>query len=440
MISFQSGRPPVLAGLALLMMCAGTAAPTLPAPSQMTLVVGRGTVVDVPEGVVRVATSNPESVDAVVASDCEVLFHAKAVGQATLVVWPKTGPRRSYEVTVEANLEPLRQLLHDSFPEEDIDVRASRDSLALIGVAGSQNVADRALALVTPWAKGVVNLIQVPPAGPERQVLLRVRFAELNRSSGTEFAVNLLSTGAGRTPGSTATGQFPSGTTNQLSGTIGASSSGTNTKFTLSDVLNVFAFRPDLNLGVILHDLQTRGVLEILAEPNLVAISGKEASFLAGGEFPIPIVQAGSSAGAITVQFHEFGIRLTFLPQLTSRHTIRMHVKPEVSTIDPANGITVSGFRIPALATRRIETDIDLADGQSFAIAGLLDQRATEDLSRIPGLASIPVLGGLFRSHSLTHAKTELVVVVTPTAAAPGDIATPSLPLPLVIPEEHKKP
>jgi pilus assembly protein CpaC len=265
-----------------------------------------------------------------------------------------------------------------------------------------------------------------------------VRFAELNRSVTSEFGVNLLSTGAARTPGSVTTGQFPSGTTGELNGSVPARSSGTS-KFTLSDVLNVFAFRPDLNLAVFIRDLQSRGLLQVLAEPNLVATNGKEASFLAGGEFPVPIAQSGANAGAITVQFREFGIRLNFLPQITPYRSVRLHVRPEVSTIDPSNGITVSGFRIPALSTRRVETDVELAEGQSFVIAGLLDERVTQDLSKIVGLADIPVFGALFRSRAQTKAKSELIIIVTPEPAVPlaGPEPLPQMPVPFL--EEPKR-
>jgi pilus assembly protein CpaC len=409
----------VLSGL-LLLVTAASGLENTGAAETMTLLAGRGAVIDCPAGVARVSTSNPEAVDAVVASESEVLFQAKAAGEATLVVWSKAGVRKNYEVTVEADVAPLRELLKETFPEEAIDVRATRGSIALIGRASTQAVADRALVLASASAKGAVSVLQVPPPDPERQVLLRVRFAELNRSVTSEFALNLLSTGAGRTPGTIGTGQFP-----------GASVAEFPSSFTLSDILNIFAFRPDLNLGVVIRDLQSRGLLQILAEPNLVATTGKEASFLAGGEFPVPIIQAGATAGAVTVQFREFGIRLSFVPRVTAEGTIKLHVKPEVSTIDPANGVTVSGFRIPALSTRRIETDIELGEGQSFAIAGLIDDRVIENLSRIPGLANLPVLGTLFRSRSQTKAKTELVVVVTPafaraTGSAPGG---PQMPL-----------
>jgi pilus assembly protein CpaC len=394
------------------------------APVDMSLVVGRGAVVECPQGVARVSTSNPEAVDAVLASDSEVLFHARALGQATLVVWSKNGGRKTYEVTVEPNLEPLRELLKETFPDQEIDLRATRESLALVGRASTQAIADKALALIAATVKNPTNLLQVPPAAPERQVLLRVRFAELNRSVSSEFGVNLLSTGAAGTIGAIATGQFPSAGANTL-GQSGA------TSFSLSDILNIFAFRPDLNLGVVIRDLQARGLLQILAEPNLIATNGKEASFLAGGEFPVPIVQGGATAGAVTVQFREFGIRLSFLPQITGNGTVKLHVKPEVSAIDPANGVTVSGFRIPALSTRRIETDVELSEGQSFVIAGLLDQRVLENLSSVPGLAHIPVLGALFRSRSLTKARTELIVIVTPETALPLATAPSGPPMPV---------
>jgi pilus assembly protein CpaC len=415
--------------LAAVALFAAVAVPALDnrIPINMPLIVGRGVVIDCPGGIARVATSSPDIVDAVVASDTEVLFHAKALGQSTLVVWSKNGTRRTYEVTVEPNLEPLRELLRDTFPDQDIDIHATRDSLALVGRVATQAIADRALALVSATVKGAVSNLQVAPGAPERQILLRVRFAELDRTAAAEFGVNFLSTGAGKTPGAISTGQFPNGAVNELSAAP---------KFSLSDVLNIFAFRPDLNLALMVRDLENRGLLQILAEPNLVATNGKEANFLAGGEFPIPIAQGGAAAGAITVQFHEFGIRLAFLPLITANHTIKLHVRPEVSTMDPANGVTVSGFRIPAVATRRIETEVELAEGQSFVIAGLLDERATEDLSRIPGLSHIPVLGALFRSCARTKSRTELIVVVTPETASPatGAPALPQAPLPFLGP------
>jgi pilus assembly protein CpaC len=283
----------------------------------------------------------------------------------------------------------------------------------------SQLVADRAVALVVPLVKSVVNNLQIPPPPVDRQIVLHVKFAELDRAKAEQLGVNILSTGAANTPGRITTGQFASGSLNTLSGVIGAPIQGTSTQLNLSDALNIFAFRPDLNLGLVIKALQTNNILQILAEPNLVTTNGKEASFLAGGEFPVPVLQGGGNAGAVTIQFREFGIRLKFLPTITTNGTIKMHVQNELSTIDLNNAVVFSGFTIPALATRRVETDVELGEGQSFAIAGLIDDRVTNQFSKIPGLANIPILGALFKSKSVNKTKTELVVLVTPEAITP---------------------
>jgi pilus assembly protein CpaC len=406
------------------------------AAEELTITLGTGVVIDCPEPISRVAASTPEIVDAVTASNREVLFHAKGLGKATLVIWSKSGNRKTYNVSVEPNLEPMRKLLQEAFPEEEIDVRGTRESLALVGRASSQAVADRALALVNASVKGAVSNLQIARSSGENQVLLRVRFAELNRTAISEFGINLLSTGALNTIARTGTEQFASPSTPSVTGTIPASAAGTATSFSFSDLLNIFAFRPDLNLGAVIRDLQTRGLVQMLAEPNLVATSGKEASFLAGGEFPVPVAQGGAVAGSITIQYREFGIRLSFTPVITANHTIRLHVKPEVSSLDWADGVTLSGFRIPALTSRRVETDIELGEGQSFVIAGLIDDRLTEALSQVPGLSHIPLLGALFKSRSENRSKTELIVIVTPEIAMPvaGHAAEPAMPKPFLGP------
>lgn len=426
-----------VAVVACLAAFTGTASEPVPSDSvELTLTVGAGTVIDCPPAVVRIAASSPEIVDAVTASRREVIFHAKAVGQGTMVVWSKSGQRKTYNVTVVPNLEPMRQLLRETFPEEQIDLRASRDSLALVGHASSQAVADRALALVSASAKGAISNLQIAAPPPENQVLLRVRFAELDRTATTEFGVNLLSTGALNTPGQISTGQFVGGSLTQVTGTSPGKAAGATTMFGLSDILNIFAFRPDLNLGAIIHDLQARGLLQILAEPNLVATNGKEASFLAGGEFPVPIAQGSGGAITVTVQYKEFGIRLSFTPQITPHHSVRLHVKPEVSSLDQANGVLLSGFKIPALSTRRVETDIELTEGQSFVIGGLIDDRVVENLSQLPGLAHIPLLGALFKTRTENRSKSELIVIVTPETALPatGPIPGPVMPRPFLGP------
>nr|MDQ2899100.1 type II and III secretion system protein [Acidobacteriota bacterium] len=265
-----------------------------------------------------------------------------------------------------------------------------------------------------------------------------VLFAELNRNVATSFGLNLISTGAANTPGRLTTGQFASANPSEVKGVIGSHLGGTASTFSLSDALNIFAFRPDLNLAAAIRALQTEGLLQILAEPNLVTTDGKEASFVVGGEFPIPIVQGGANAGAITIVFREFGIRLNFLPRMTLNNTIKLHVKPEVSAIDMANAIVVSGFNIPALSTRRMETDIELREGESFVIAGLLDDRVSANLAKIPGLANIPIFGALFKSRDVVKSKTELVVIVTPESRFPLDPTQPK-PIP-AMPEKFLAP
>lgn len=393
---------------------------------ELRMTVGKSIVLDYPADVTRISTSNPDMVDAVAVSTREILLHGKAHGSSTIVIWSKSGQRTFYNVSVEHNLEPIRKILKETFPDEQIEVRSARDSVTLNGTVSTQAISDRAAALTASLAKTVVNNLQLRPALIDKQILLRVKFAEVDRSYSQQFAVNLISTGALNTPGTVSTGQTSGAKPSNLSGVIGGAVAGTSSEFSLSDALNIFAFRPDLNLASTIRAMQNRGALQILAEPNLVTTNGKEASFLVGGEFPVPILQGGSNSGAVTIQFREFGIRLSFNPLLTPNKTLKMYVKPEVSSIDIANAVTVSGFRIPALSTRRIESNIELAPGQSFVIGGLIDNRADESFSKIPGLSAIPLLGVIFRSRIENRAKTELVVMVTPEIVDPLNPGDPS--------------
>jgi hypothetical protein len=247
-----------------------------------------------------------------------------------------------------------------------------------------------------------------------------------------------MSTGALNTPGLITTGQFSPPTINGVGGSIPGGIPGTSTQFTFTDALNIFAFRPDLNLAATIRALQSQGLLQILAEPNLVTTNGKEANFLVGGEFPIPILQGGASAGSVSIVFREYGIRLNFNPSMTGNQTLKMYVKPEVSTLDLANSVTFAGFRIPALSTRRMETNIELAAGQSFVIGGLVDDRLEYTMTKIPGLSAIPVLGALFKSRLENKGKTELIVMVTPEIVDPLNPADPK-PIP-AMPREFIEP
>jgi pilus assembly protein CpaC len=404
---------------------------------ELKVTLGKSIVIDYPTNIARISTSNPEIVDAVAVSTREILLHAKSHGIATVVVWAKNGQRNFYNISVTHNLSPIRKILEVTFPDEDIRVQAANDSVTLTGVVSSQDVSDRAAALTASLAKTVVNNLRLVEA-VKKQILLRVKFAEMDRSIGSQFAFNLASTGATNTPGMISTGQFSSTTVDKVSGSIPGGAAGATTEFNISDALNIFAFRPDLNLVNFISALRSQNVLQILAEPNLVTTNGKEASFLVGGEFPIPVLQGGSNAGAVTIQFREFGIRLKFTPQLTENDTIRMYVKPEVSTIDLTNAVQFQGFTIPALATRRMETDVELGLGQSFVIGGLLDDRARATFNRIPGLSNIPILGELFKSREKNKSKTELIVLVTPELVTPMAASdpkpTPTMPLEFLAP------
>jgi pilus assembly protein CpaC len=405
----------VLLTLALLVLAAASSVFAQGGPEDVRLTVGKSIVIDYPADISRISTSNPDIVDASPVTGREVLVHGKSFGTVTLVVWSKLGQRNFYNITVEQNLEPLRKLLKDTFPKEDIRVQSSRESLSLTGHASTKECSDRATALATPFAKTIVNNIQVASQAIDKQILLRVKFAELDRTASTQFGVNLVSTGATNTIGSVTTGQFPAPSPS----TIGSAAGSAASTFSITNALNIFAFRPDLNLAALIKALQSRSLLQILAEPNLVTTNGKEASFLVGGEFPIPVLQGGANSGAVTIQFREFGIRLAFNPVVTENNTIRLYVKPEVSSLDYSNAVSFNGFTIPALSSRKMETNIELGEGQSFVIAGLIDNRLTETVTRIPGLASLPILGNLFKSKEVDRNNTELIVVVTPEVTMP---------------------
>jgi pilus assembly protein CpaC len=402
--------------LAALLTVTAAAALAQGGPEEIRLTVGKSIVIDYPADISRISTSNPDIADASPVTAREVLVHGKSFGTVTLVVWSKSGQRNFYNITVELNLEPLRKLLKDTFPTDDIHVQSSRDSLSMTGRVGFKEIADRAALLAAPFAKTVVNNLQISPAGVEKQILLRVKFAELDRNASDQFGVNLISTGATNTIGRVTTGQFSAPTPTEIapSGT-----GGTTSTFNISDALNIFAFRPDLNLGILIRALQQRNLLQMLAEPNLVTTNGKEASFLVGGEFPIPVLQGGANSGAVTIQFREFGVRLTFNPVVTENNTIRMYVKPEVSSLDFGHALSFNGFTIPALSSRKMETNIELGEGQSFVIAGLIDDQVTETISKIPGLSSLPILGNLFKTRQVDKNNTELVVMVTPEITMP---------------------
>ncbi len=397
--------------LAALALTLGAASGWGQSAEELRMTVGKSVVIGYPSDVRQISTSNPEVLDASPVTTREILLHGKGLGNATMVVWSKTGERTFYNVTVDLNLDSLRKILKDSFPNEQITPESSRDSLSLNGRISSKEVGDRATAMATTFAKNVVNNLQLGPAPVDRQILLRVKFAELDRTREDQFGINMFAV-AGQTIFGTSTGTFGG---NPL---ISSGGSGKVT-YTIGQALNMFAFNPKLNLGAFVEALRANNILQILAEPNLVTTNGKEAYFLVGGEFPVPILQGGGGSNAVTVSFREFGIRLRFTPVITDNKTIKLHLAQEVSSIDTANGVTFAGFSIPALSTRRTETDVELGEGQSFVVAGLLDNRETESLAKLPFLGDLPILGNLFKSRTEKKQRTDLVLIVTPEVTQP---------------------
>jgi pilus assembly protein CpaC len=358
------------------------------------LLVGRSIVISSPGRIKRVSVADPAIAEAVVVSPTQVLVNGRAPGGVSLIIWDESDQSQAFEVSVDIDVLGLSQKIHEVFPNEDVHIETSRDVVMLSGKISSTQVADKILEVVKNTTPKVITLMQTP-TNPPGQI------------STQQFAPPQLVT----------------------------QSNGAGSQIGLSDLLNIFIYRPDINLAATIKALQEQNVLEILAEPNLMTQSGKDASFLAGGEFPFPILQSTGGSGGfagITIQFKEFGVRLNFTPTLTPDGMIHLKVKPEVSSLDFTNALTLQGFVIPALATNRVESEMDLQDGQSFAIAGLLDNRTTEQLQKVPGIGDIPIIGKLFQSRNINKSKNELLVVVTPRIVHPNpaDAPTPNLNFP----------
>jgi len=383
------------------------------AARDLFVTVGKSLVVDSPVNIQRVSVANGELAEALAVTPREVLVNGKTAGETSLIIWRQGGSRLFFDLTVRSSNSKagaVQQQLAQELPGQDVKITFENDTAFIHGTVKDLTSADRAVAVASTLGR-VVNLlnVQVPPT--EAQILLKVRFADVDRAASQELGLNIISTGATNTVGTVSTGAFSPPSVKPDAG---------GSTISLSDALNIFLFRRDINLGATIKALEARRLLQILAEPNVLAINGKTASFLAGGEFPYPTLQGGGGGlGAVTIMFREFGVRINFTPVVTPRGTIRLQVTPEVSSLDFANGLNFQGFTIPALATRRVQTEIELETGQSFVIGGLLDNRLTETLNKIPGLANIPLLGKLFQSRSVNRNNTELLVLVTPELVRP---------------------
>jgi pilus assembly protein CpaC len=412
--------------------------PTPPATTQTTLppqsalpqgsaplrvMVDKSLLINTTEQIKRVSITDPTVADVTPLTGTQILVHGRSPGEVSLIIWDELERSRSFDLRVDVDVSACAEEEHRVFPEEQISVTPSRAAIVLSGHVTTEDVAKRAGELASAYSKNVVNVLTFGPVGAQ-EVLLEVKFAEVDRSALTQLGANLFSTGAGNLVGSSTTGQYGGFASQAISQTQGE-----NTPFpatqTISNVLNMFLFQPNIHLGAVIEALATKNLLQILSEPTLIAVNGKKASFLAGGQFPFPIVQPGAGFTAVTISFKEFGVKLDFTPVIMPNGNIHLTVAPEVSTLDFADALTISGFTVPALSTRKAETEFELRDGQSFVIAGLIDNRVTDTWNKVPGLGDIPILGAFFRSKSISKSNQELMVLCTVHRISPNTETPP---------------
>lgn len=400
---------------------------TPPVYPTLLVVAGGSTVVQTDYPITRIALTNSDIADATVVDPRQVLVDGKAAGAVSLIVWGAS-QMRQYAVVVYPPTPSLQRQFKLLFPNDDIAVNVADEAIVLSGHVSSNKVALHAVEIAEKSSakSKVINMLQIPGGDQGQQVMLQVRVAEVSQRALLEVGTTLFTgpSGSKNWVGRVSTEQFAAPGFVDRIGPPPASDPTDEGKFSFSDFLNLFVLNTKYDVGAVVRALKSRGFFQSLAEPTLIAYNGEEASFLAGGEVPIPIAQG--LTGAVTVTYKEFGVRLTFKPTIAG-DVIRMKVRPEVSSLDYANGITMAGFRIPALTTRRAETDVELRDGQSFAIGGLLNNISQTDRTAIPVLGDLPIIGYLFKSKAERKERTELVVMITPHLVQPLN-AEPSLP------------
>ena len=405
-------------------------------PTSVQLLVGRSTILDIGSTISRVSLTVPDVADAMVTSPTQLLIHGKQPGTISLFVWDRMGAIKTFEVVVRRDLSSLVEQVKNLFPGEAIAVNGSGKDVVLSGTVSSKYVIDKAADVAGGYVEkkeNVVNLLKQQEGVASNQVMLKVRFAEVSRNALQEVGAGLFSDGNNNMFGRTTTQQFaaPNFDKNHPSMALGDT-------LVFSDYLNLFLFDAKNKIGAVVKALTGKGVFQSLAEPNLIATNGKEASFLAGGEFPYPVPQG--NLGSITIMFKEYGVRLNFTPTVLGGDLINLKIRPEVSSLDFNNAIILEGFRVPALVTRRAETEVELQDGQTFAIAGLMNNTALSQMRKVPGLGDIPIIGTLFKSRAYQKDQTELVVMVTPTIVRRGSTGVsqgiPSLVEPFMGPNE----
>ena len=408
---------------------------TVEVGNALRLVVGRSMFVNSSERLRRVYVSNPDVLDSMTSSPHQIVVSAKTPGVSSLILWDETGHSQAYQVTADLDVAGLRTALQDAMPSENIRVEARQDQIGLAGTVSNPEAADAATKLAGLFTKNVASSLSIAPQHIP-QVRLKVRVIEIDRSKAQQLGFDWFANG--KNTAAITTGLFPAITTggNATSGLTGT----TGGLLGLQSLLTLFYYNDALGLGAAIEDLESKQIIQILAEPTLSALSGEKASFLSGGEFPFPVVQGGTGGfTSVTIQFRPFGVKLDFSPIVLPDGTIQLKVSPEVSALDYTNEVVISGYTIPAIDTRRADTEVQLKNGQSFVISGLLDNRTTDELQKIPGIGDIPILGRLFQARTSTHSVTELAVVVTPTLVDPlSDNPTPTQPQ-MVVPLLNQK-
>jgi pilus assembly protein CpaC len=389
--------------------------------NDLSLAVGKSVVLDLARPVTRIVVGAGGFAEAQAVSPTQILLNGKLPGETSLIIWDQNGGRQFFNVTVRPSsfasndvLDGLRRELRAELPGQNVRVSQDNGVIFLRGTVSNLNNSDRAVMIATTAGK-VVNLLNVNVPAPEPQILLKVRFASIDRSKVKQLGINFALSGLGNTIGQIGTNGFAG---------VGVGPAGTFS----SGSTNIFAIYPGIGLAASIQALETKGVAEVLAEPNVLAKNGHQASFLAGGEYPYPVAQSGATGGAsapITIQYKQYGVLLAFIPTITNRGTIRLQVAPEVSALDYGNAVNIGGAIVPGLTIRRVKTEVELAEGQSFIIGGLLDNRETENFQKIPFIGDIPILGKFFNSMTRTRTNSELIVIVTPEIVNPIEAGTP---------------
>ncbi len=394
--------------------------------NELSVTVGKSVLVDCAQPIQRVAIGLGDIAEASAISPTEIMVDGKAPGETSLIIWDIHGGRQFFNVTVRQqptltgdSLDAIRRELRTELPGQSVRVSYSDNAIFLRGTVNDLVSSQRAVQIASAAGK-VVNLLDVNVPRSDSQILLKVRFASVDRNRARQLGINLFNLGLGDAVGGVSTTQFAPPSIAGGGGSGTAAVTGVGGTATFSNEFNILAFFPGLGTGADISALETKGIVQVLAEPNLMATNGKEASFLAGGEFPYPVAQ-GSSGGltTVTIEFKEYGIRLNFIPTITPRGTIRLQVAPEVSALDYSNEVNISGFSVPGITSRKVNTEVELADGESFMIGGLLDKSTNDTFQKIPFIGDIPIIGKLFQSELKTKNDTELIVIVTPELVSP---------------------